>query len=56
MTQAGGIDWSTVKAAFDFALEEQADQARKGTDVPYTAHLWGVASLVISLSEWCVVP
>lgn len=47
MTQPREIDWSTVKAAFDFALDEHVDQARKGTDIPYMAHLWGVASLVL---------
>lgn len=47
MTQPREIDWSTVKAAFDFALDEHFGQARKGTDIPYMSHLWGVASLVL---------
>lgn len=47
MNQPREIDWPTVKAAFDVALDEHVEQARKGTDIPYMAHLWGVASLVL---------
>lgn len=41
------IDWESVQSAFAFALDEHGDQARKGTDIPYMSHLWGVASLVL---------
>lgn len=47
MSHPRPIDWDTVRDAFDVALAEHADQARKGTDIPYVAHLWGVASLVL---------
>ncbi len=47
MTAPRHIDWRTVQDAFDFALAEHGDQARKGTDTPYMAHLWGTASLVL---------
>lgn len=33
--------------AFHFAFEMHADQARKASTIPYTAHLMGVASLVL---------
>ena len=33
--------------AFEYARELHADQLRKGTSVPYVAHLLGVASLVL---------
>ncbi len=33
--------------AVDYAREAHASQTRKGTDVPYIAHLLGVASLVL---------
>lgn len=41
------IDWATVQSAFAFALAEHGDQARKGSDIPYMAHLWGVSALVL---------
>lgn len=47
MTAPRHIDWDTVQSAFTFALGEHGDQARKGTDIPYMAHLWGVAALVL---------
>lgn len=47
MTAPRHIDWATVQSAFAFALAEHGDQARKGTDIPYMSHLWGVASLVL---------
>jgi (p)ppGpp synthase/HD superfamily hydrolase len=33
--------------AFEFAAEKHAGQARKGSTIPYIAHLMGVASLVL---------
>lgn len=33
--------------ALMYAFEAHADQARKGTDIPYVGHLLGVAALVI---------
>lgn len=47
MTAPRPIDWESVQSAFTFAFAEHGDQARKGTDIPYVAHLWGVASLVL---------
>ena len=47
MTTPRPIDWARVRSATDFALAEHGDQARKGTDIPYMSHLWGVASLVL---------
>lgn len=41
------IDWESVQSAFAIALAEHGDQARKGSDIPYMSHLWGVASLVL---------
>jgi len=35
--------------ALAFAIEAHGDQRRKGKDVPYVAHLLGVASLVLEL-------
>jgi len=36
--------------ALTFAAQLHADQVRKGTDIPYIAHLLGVASLVLEYS------
>jgi (p)ppGpp synthase/HD superfamily hydrolase len=41
------IDWDRVRSAFDFALAEHCDQARKSTDIPYMAHLLGVTAYVL---------
>ncbi len=39
--------WRRLADATTFALEIHAQQTRKGTDIPYISHLYGVASLVL---------
>ncbi len=42
-------DWDLefVQRAARFAEDAHADDRRKGTDIPYVAHLWSVAALVM---------
>ena len=39
--------WKRLAAGVEFALAVHAKQLRKGTDIPYASHLFGVASLVL---------
>lgn len=39
--------WKRLAAGVEFALSVHAKQKRKGTDMPYASHLFGVASLVL---------
>jgi (p)ppGpp synthase/HD superfamily hydrolase len=43
-----GWDYEKIGRAFDIAARAHKDQARKGSDTPYLAHLLGVAELVLT--------
>lgn len=43
MTELGG----DFRRALDYAFDAHAGQTRKGSDIPYVAHLLGVAALVL---------
>jgi (p)ppGpp synthase/HD superfamily hydrolase len=46
-TNSKSDGWRRLADATKFALEIHSEQARKGTDIPYISHLFGVAGLVL---------
>jgi (p)ppGpp synthase/HD superfamily hydrolase len=49
ITDTVGIDWDRIQQASTLALSLHARQTRKGSTVPYAAHLWQVAGLVAEM-------